>query len=152
MANLHDYYEVSELQVTYKPIQREKKASVRCSSDAADFLRETWDAGIMEYVEQFKVVLLNNSHDIIGIRTISTGGLTGCMADPKNIFQAALLANAAAIIVSHNHPSGGLKPSNADRNITKKLVQAGEFLEITVLDHIIMTADGYYSFLDEGEM
>lgn len=152
MANLHDYYEVSELQVTYKPIRREKKVSIRSSQDVADFLRETWDAGIMEYVEQFKVVLLNNAHDIIGIRTISTGGLTGCMADPKNVFQAALLANAAAIIVSHNHPSGGLKPSNADRNITKKLQSAGEFLDITVLDHVIITANGYYSFLDNGDM
>lgn len=151
-SGTENYNEIAELQVSYHPIRREKKVSIRSSQDAADFLLETWDAGTLEYVEQFKVVLLNKANDIIGIRTISTGGLTACVVDPRNVFQTALLGNAAAIILSHNHPSGQLRPSTADRAITKKLQSAGEFLDIKVLDHIIMTADGYYSFLDKGEI
>jgi DNA repair protein RadC len=76
--------------------------------------------------------------------------MAGTIADPKVIFSAALKACASSIILSHNHPSGNLKPSNADIQLTKKIVNAGNLLDIAVLDHVIVSAEGYYSFADEG--
>ena len=81
---------------------------------------------------------------------ISKGGQGGTIADPKIIFKSALENNAASIILAHNHPSGNLKPSQADINLTKKLREAGSFLDIPVLDHLIFTDTSYFSFADEG--
>jgi len=106
-----------------------------------------------EYVENFYVILMNRANRVIGWRVISTGGIHGTVVDPKNIFQIALKANASSIILVHNHPSGNTRPSLQDENLTKKIVSGGQFLEISVLDHIIIGAvgdDGYYSFADEG--
>jgi len=81
---------------------------------------------------------------------ISTGGVTGTIADPKLIFSAALKANACGIILSHNHPSGNIKPSPADEQLTAKIKAAGKYLDINVLDHVIVTSENYYSFAEEG--
>ncbi len=81
---------------------------------------------------------------------VSTGGISGTVADPKLIFVAALKAGASGMIVSHNHPSGNLTPSQADMELTRKLKEGGKLLEIQLLDHIIMTSESYYSFADEG--
>ncbi len=81
---------------------------------------------------------------------VSTGGVTGTVADPKLVFVAALKANACSIIISHNHPSGNLKPSQADEHLTQKIKLAGQFLDIKLIDHIIVSSEGYYSFADEG--
>ena len=101
-------------------------------------------------IEQFKIMLLNRANKILGIFTVSTGGVAGTVADPKVLFAAALKGNASSIILAHNHPSGNLKPSEADRQLTNKLSQAGKLLDISVLDHLIITADEYFSFADEG--
>lgn len=89
---------------------------------------------------------------MLGIFLASTGGLAGTVCDPKVVFQAALKANASSIILAHNHPSGELIPSEADRQLTRKLVQAGELLDIKVCDHLILTEEGYCSMADEGYM
>jgi DNA repair protein RadC len=81
---------------------------------------------------------------------VSSGGVTGAVADPKLIFTAALRVNAVSIILSHNHPSGSLKPSRADEELTQKIKGAGNFLDIKVLDHVILTSESYFSFADEG--
>ena len=81
---------------------------------------------------------------------ISVGGTAGTIADPKVIFVSALKCNATSIILVHNHPSGNLKPSNADTELTKKLKNAGQFLDLPVIEHIILTKGGYLSFADEG--
>ena len=86
----------------------------------------------------------------MGIYEASTGGVSGTVADAKLIFIAALKTNASGIILSHNHPSGNLKPSKADEALTCKLKEAGKFLDIIVMDHIIVTSEGYFSFSDEG--
>ena len=86
----------------------------------------------------------------LGIFEVSTGGVTGTVADPKIISVAALKANACNIIISHNHPSGNLQPSKADIEITEKIKMAGQLLEIKLFDHIIVSSEGYYSFADEG--
>ena len=101
-------------------------------------------------VEQFWVVMLKRNNEVIQKRVISLGGVSGTVADPKVIFKRALEDLASGIILVHNHPSGNLKPSQADIRLTEKLKNAGNLLEIPVLDHIIFTDDGYFSFADES--
>ena len=100
--------------------------------------------------EQFWIMLLNNANKVIKLEKIGVGGMTGTTADPKKIFKCALENNAASIMLCHNHPSGNVVPSNADKQITNNLVKAGQFLEIKILDHIIIGNDNYFSFADEG--
>jgi len=102
--------------------------------------------------EEFWVLMLNRQNEIIELKQISSGGVAGTVVDPKVIFKHALQFLASGIILSHNHPSGNLKPSKADLTITQKLKSAGESLEINVLDHLIIPEQGYYSFADEGIM
>lgn len=152
-TNKKRQFEVAEIQLSYrtkvKPSQRPKVTS---SKDAYDILLENWDEDKLEFIEQFKVLLLNRASKVLGIYEASTGGVSGTVADPKLIFAAAIKANASAVIISHCHPSGQLRPSDADINLTKKLVEGGKFLEIHVLDHIIITSESYFSFADEGLM
>ncbi|MES2829626.1 MAG: DNA repair protein RadC [Bacteroidota bacterium] len=100
--------------------------------------------------EEFWILIVNRANKVIGKQLISKGGLSGTVADPKIIFKIALEHNAAGIILSHNHPSGNLTPSQQDQSITKKLVEAGNMLDLQVLDHLIVAGKKYYSFGDEG--
>lgn len=100
--------------------------------------------------EEFWVLYLNNSNKVIYKSQLSKGGITGTVVDLRLIFKIAFECNATAIILSHNHPSGVLLPSDSDKQITKKLKDAGKNLDIKVVDHIIITEKGYYSFMDEG--
>jgi DNA repair protein RadC len=100
--------------------------------------------------EEFWVLFLNRSNLVIKKQAISIGGVTGTVADPKIIFKAALENIACSIILVHNHPSGNIMPSESDKQLTRKMKQAGEYLEIPVLDHVIFTDNKYYSFADEG--
>lgn len=102
--------------------------------------------------EEFWIILLNKANVIIKKQLISTGGVSGTIADPKIIFKVALDNLASGVILIHNHPSGNLNPSQADIMLTSKIKQAGLFLDIPVLDHIIFTNHGYYSFADEGKL
>ena len=100
--------------------------------------------------EEFWVLYLNNSNKVIHKSQLSKGGITGTVVDVRLIFKTALEQNAISVILTHNHPSGKLQASDADKDITKKLKVAGEQLDIKVLDHIIITETGYFSFQDEG--
>jgi len=100
--------------------------------------------------EVFKILILNRNNCVLRIETISSGGVSGTVVDPKIIFKKALDYQASSIILCHNHPSGNLSPSTPDIEITKKIVSAGEMLEIKVLDHLIISNQGYFSFADEG--
>lgn len=102
--------------------------------------------------EEFWVVYLSASNKVLATRCISKGGITGTMADTRIIFKEALHLNSTAMILAHNHPSGNLKPSQADKNLTKSLTKAGDLMDIKVMDHLIITEHQYYSFADEGEM
>lgn len=142
---------VAEVTILYsskvKPIERVKICS---SKDAYNVVAPFYSDEI-EHREVFKIILLNRANKVLGVYNVSTGGVSACIVDPKVIFQAALKANASSVILSHNHPSGELKPSSADMEITKKLVKGGELLEIKVLDHLILTPDNnFFSFTDEG--
>jgi DNA repair protein RadC len=100
--------------------------------------------------EEFWIIYLNNSNKILSKSQLSKGGITGTLVDVRIVFKAALEFGATALILCHNHPSGTLIPSDADKYITKKLKLAGESLEIKVLDHLIVTENNYFSFVDEG--
>lgn len=100
--------------------------------------------------EEFWIVYLNNSNKVISKSQLSKGGITGTLVDVRLVFKTALEMTATAVILCHNHPSGALKPSDADIQITKKLKFAGESLDIKVMDHLIVTENNYFSFADEG--
>jgi DNA repair protein RadC len=102
--------------------------------------------------EEFWIILLNRANKVIQKVQISEGGISGTVVDPKKVFKIALDNHASSVILGHNHPSGMVNPSEADQKITKKLVNAGVLLEITVLDHIILANDQFYSFADEGAL
>lgn len=145
--------QVAEIQITYNPVVKpSQRPKIDCSKDVYELLSNNWDVNKIEFVEQFKIILLNRANRVLGILDISTGGLSGTVADPKVIFGAALKAAASSIILAHNHPSGNLKPSHADIALTQKIAAAGTFLDIAVLEHIILTSESYLSFADEGLM
>lgn len=144
---------VSEVQLSYKTtVKASERPQINTSQDVHRVLRSNWNYEIIEFIEEFKIILLNRANRVLGIVPISVGGTAGTIADPKVIFVAALKMNAASIIAIHNHPSGNLKPSHADVELTKKLRNAGLFLDLPVIEHIILTKDGYLSFADEGIM
>jgi len=112
---------------------------------------ENWDLDSIEHIEEFKLLLMNQSNSVLGIMPVSKGGLSGTVTDVRLIFQGAIKANASGIIVCHNHPSGNLNPSESDIKITQKIKEAGNLMDIQLLDHLILTMDGsYYSFADNG--
>lgn len=102
--------------------------------------------------ESFYMMLLNRANQVLRIELISTGGMSSTVVDGKVIFKKALELSAHAMILAHNHPSGSMMPSEADKSLTKKLVNFGKMIDLTVLDHLIYTDSGYYSFADEGEL
>ncbi|GJL62084.1 MAG: hypothetical protein NPIRA04_07380 [Nitrospirales bacterium] len=102
--------------------------------------------------EEFRVLLLNAKHRVMGVHTVSIGSLTVSIVHPREVYKAAILANAAAIIGIHNHPSGNPDPSPEDHALTKRLAEAGTLLGITLLDHVIIGENTHYSFADQGQL
>ncbi len=130
-------------------VQTHKKEIIHRSKDIADYLRASFE---YRKYEVFAVVYLNRGNRIIQQEIISEGGLTGTVADPRVILKKALEYEATSLILCHNHPSGNLNPSKADEMITQKIKQAAALLDIQVMDHIIVSDEGYFSFADEGRM
>ena len=106
----------------------------------------------IDYIESFKVFYLNVAGHVLGCLTVSEGGPCSTAVDVKLILQGALLANAHSIILAHNHPSGNLQPSSPDKFMTEKIGKALSVMDMKLLDHLIVTRDGYFSFVDEGVM
>jgi DNA repair protein RadC len=145
--------QASETIVKYSPKLKPKDCvSITNSRDAAVLVRSVIDSmGHLEHREVFIVLLLNKRNRVLGWHLVSIGGISATFVDPKIIFQVALKCNASSVILSHNHPSGHVQPSKEDESITKKLVEGGKVLEISVLDHIIVSGEeDHYSFADEG--
>lgn len=140
---------IAEVQISYSSkVPAKDRLQVKGSKNAADALRLVYPG--MEHKEYFYVLLLNRANKILGYYQVSSGGISGTVVDQRIVFQAAIKANASAMILAHNHPSGQLTPSQADIDLTKKMKAAGEIMDIPVLDHLIMTEESYYSFADEG--
>ncbi len=143
---------VSEIQLKYRP--QPLTETISGSKEIYHLLKtRIYDEDTIGYKETFKVLLLNRGNKIIGYTTVSEGGLSSTIVDVRVILQTALISNATSIIVSHNHPSGNIKPSYQDDNITRKIKNACELMDIRLLDHIIVTPeDSYFSYCDEGRL
>lgn len=142
---------IAEVKVSYKnTVKAKDRVQVKTSRDAYNALREMYDADEIDYIESSYILLLNHANHVIGKRLLSTGGRSSCIIDTAVVAQISLSKNAHAIILSHNHPSGNLDASQQDIDITRKVKKALDLFDIKVLDHIIVTSDGYMSMADEG--
>lgn len=126
-----------------------EKVKIQSSNDSVKYLRQFYldDIGIYE---SFFLMLLNRANQVIGYVKISQGGVTGTVVDPILVAKYAIDSLSKGVILCHNHPSGNLTPSDADRQITEKIKQGLKLFDISVLDHIILTENSYYSFCNEG--
>ncbi|MDD3130196.1 MAG: DNA repair protein RadC [Bacteroidales bacterium] len=124
-----------------------QRKTITSSADAYEVLQ--MHIGDIDY-EQFAIIMLNQANQVLKVENISEGGITGTVVDPKRVFRTAINNNAINIILAHNHPSGSLKPSKNDLDLTQKLKKAGEYLQIMVLDHLIVGDNKYLSMADEG--
>jgi len=144
-------FEVAEIQLSYKSkVKPSLRPKINSSREAYEVLLQTWDEAKLELIEQFKILIMNRGNRVLGIFEVSTGGGGSTIVDPKVVFAAAIKSNATSIILAHNHPSGALRASEADSRLTRRLSEAGRLLDIPVLDHIIVSCEGYLSFADEG--
>lgn len=143
--------QVAEVELVYRSkVKASQRPLITSSSDAADIFRSLWEEGKIDLVEQFKVLFLNRANRVLCVNNVSSGGITGTVADPRLIYATALKVNAVSLILAHNHPSGSLKPSRQDEDLTQKIRCAGAYFDMKVLDHIILTSESYFSFADEG--
>ncbi len=128
-------------------VTENKKEIITSSSDVANYLKAQ-----LQYkdTEIFVAIFLNQSNKILHNYILSEGGITGTVVDPRVLFKKALEYNAVSIILCHNHPSGNLKPSQADKQLTQKIKDAATYFDIKILDHIIVSNEGYFSFADDG--
>lgn len=146
-----DWTKVSEIDLVYlSKVRPSERPTVLNSKKAYDLFISYWDMGKIELMEKFKCMFLNRANRVLGIYELSTGGISGTVADSRLVFAAALKLGSSKIIISHNHPSGNLKPSKEDENLTARLKEGGRLLDIPILDHLIITREGYFSFADEG--
>ena len=145
---------VHELEIVYKPkFQRENLEKITNSLGAANLLRKSYNENTIEWQEEVIVLFLDNANHVIGLQKLSKGGVSSTVVDTRLILSVALKSLASSIILSHNHPSGNLVPSEVDKKITQQLKDACKLLEITLLDHIIIApGTGYYSFTDDNAL
>jgi len=145
---------IAEVKIAYRTtFNVDELPSIKDSKTAFDAIYPMFDQDTIAHRETFVVMFVNKANKFIGWKTLSQGGIDGTVVDVKILFQYALLMNASAIIVAHNHPSGSLLPSQADENITKRIKNAGQMLDMPLLDHLIVTFEGkYYSFADESKI
>jgi DNA repair protein RadC len=141
--------ELAEIQVCYST-QNTQKEKINSVQTAYEFLLKSWNLGTLELQEEFKVLLLNRANNALGIYSLSKGGISGTIVDVRLLFAVALKCNASGVIICHNHPSGNTTPSEADITLTKKIKKCSELFDITLIDHLIITKDAFYSFSTEG--
>lgn len=143
--------DLPEIQITYSfGEEYGKRFKISSSEDAYAGLHPLYDDGLIEYQESCVVLFLNKANHTIGFKEISKGGTSGTIVDIKTIMGIACKTNTHALILSHNHPSGKLSPSDSDRTLTQTIKSAAQLFDIKVLDHIILTKENYFSFADEG--
>tara|TARA_R110000764_G_scaffold57759_1_gene125713 strand:- start:1274 stop:1717 length:444 start_codon:yes stop_codon:yes gene_type:complete len=142
----------SEIKIVYKAkVKAKDRITINSSKSIHEFLRGVFDEGTIGYTESSYLIMLNRKNEILGYTKLSEGGVSSCIIDAKVVFQYGLKANASAIILAHNHPSGNMMASQADISITEKIKTVGRALDLPILDHIIMSPEyKYYSFADEG--
>lgn len=140
---------LAEIEITYKSKYKVSELpKVVTSADAYECLKNVFPS--TDYREYFYILCLNRNNKVLGYCQISAGGLCGTIADVRMIMQTALKSSATSIILAHNHPSGNIQPSEADKDLTRKIKEAGRALDIPIIDHLIITSESYFSFADEG--
>tara|TARA_R110002072_G_scaffold7503_2_gene40931 strand:- start:727266 stop:727754 length:489 start_codon:yes stop_codon:yes gene_type:complete len=139
-----------EVKITYVRPLLELMPEVKSSQQAESIFRDYIDPEVIDHKEYFWVMLLTNKNDVLSISEIGKGETSGVSVNIKEIFQLALKANASGLIVCHNHPSGNLKPSKLDQKMTQKINTIAAYHSFNLLDHLILTSEGYYSFSDAG--
>ncbi|MCF0055555.1 JAB domain-containing protein [Dyadobacter sp. CY356] len=149
----HPLYILNEIKVSYTShLEPEDRMKIGRPLDSYNALLSVWNMDTIDLYEEMKVMMLDTSSRVIGVFNHSTGSSAGVAVDSKLIFATALKANAQSIVLAHNHPSGNLNPSHADREITHRLIECGKMLELPVVDHIIVSRKGFYSFVDNDAM
>jgi DNA repair protein RadC len=141
---------LSEIHVSYKPGLTSSSTTINNSQNAYEIFKSLFPADTISLQEQFVVLYLNRANRVIGSYQLSKGGITGTIADVRLILSVALKTLATGLILAHNHPSGNLKPSEADIQLTRKVKEAAKIMDIEVLDHMILSSNGYFSFTDDG--
>ena len=150
---MEEKLKVCEVKLTYKSkIKASEREQVQSSENAYKLLLSVFDTETIQYRESLKMLLLNRAKKVLGICSISEGGINETSADLHLIMQAAILGNAFGIILAHNHPSGHLKPSLADDQLTQRVKEVTKLLDIHLHDHLIITDESYYSYADEGHI
>lgn len=148
---MQEFYKLTEIQISYLPrFQVAERPKVVSSNDAYQHFFESFDKRLLAFQEQSKLMLLNTNKRLLGIVNLSTGGRSATMIDTRIVFGTALKAAATDILLAHNHPSGSLRPSQCDIQITQQLAEAGEILQVKLVDHLIITSEPgkFYSFAD----
>lgn len=140
-----------EVNAVYRTVNELNNIKITSSRDVADFARKFYPVDI-EIREAMVVLFLNNANRTVGYCVNSIGGLTGTLADVRLILRDALLTQATALILIHNHPSGTLQASESDKQLTRKVKDAAAIMDIKLLDHLILTEDSFYSFADDGKI
>lgn len=143
---------IQEIQLKYTPVKKQDRIKITNSESAYKAFLETWNKDTLELQEEFKIMLLNQANEVIGVHTLSKGGIASTVVDIKLLFSITLKAVSSNIILCHNHPSGNLQPSQADKNLYYKIQKAARFLDIQILDNLIISNNGFYSFTDHQLM
>lgn len=147
-----DFSRPPKVRIVYSKNQKPSESvKVTSSKDVYNWFKKLWSSQLQTR-EEMLILLLNRNNQILGYHTLSSGGITGTVADIRLLYSVALNALATSVIIAHNHPSGNLSPSESDRVLTRKVKAAGQVMDIALLDHLIITKEGYYSFADQGEM
>lgn len=143
-------YKAAEVKLTYETrVKASERYRIRNVEDAAELLFKVWDKSTIEHIEEVKLILLNKANRVLGITTISKGGLSGSIIDTRVVLQYAIKANASAVILAHNHPSGNLGASDADKRVTDNVREALKLVDIELLDHLILNKDEEYSAIED---
>jgi len=142
-----------EIKVSFKPVSSiTDRPIIHSSQDAYELLLQIWDMDTIHLFEEFIALFLDRKNGVIGYRLMNRGNNCGTVVDVKLIFSIALNCNSSSIILAHNHPSGNTKPSRPDDEITMKIDKGANLFELKLLDHIVITPDSYYSYMDEGRI
>lgn len=152
-VSLEQLNNVAEIDIIYYKkvhVKHALRPLIQTSHHAYEIFMHYWDPGKMDLQEEFKVLYLSRANRVLYHFAVSRGGLNGTVLDPRLVLAAALKLASCSMVLAHNHPSGNLTPSRADQEMTQKMKQAASYFDIKVLDHLIISSEGYFSFADEG--
>ncbi|MFH0756869.1 MAG: JAB domain-containing protein [Bacteroidota bacterium] len=147
--NDNNCYKAAEVKLMYMTkVKSSERIKIKNSNDAAAVFFDAWDFHTIEHTEEVKMLLLNRSNMVLGIASLSKGGVTGSIIDARVVLQYAINANASAVILAHNHPSGNLEASDADKKITRSVREALKLVSIELLDHLILNKDEEFATIE----